>query len=220
MPAPPAPTTRTSHSMVSYGSEAAAISEDDVRIDEDPGSQQMDVHIGDDHAEPRPEGVALVERGYPLPRAVARLSQLRLRVAIESTTDEMAPRVTAERVPAQQDDVDEHDPGAESELHMTVGCPEGQIHVVPEEARDDQHEIEEESVQIVEEERERRLAAVLAVAELADRARRRIPEERAVVRLPVVVAGGAKQERRPQHPERGADRTGRPDGRRVEGREI
>src|SRR4029077_3318759 len=48
IPAPPAPTTRTSHSMVSYGSGAAAISEDDVRIDEDPGSQQVDVHVGDD----------------------------------------------------------------------------------------------------------------------------------------------------------------------------
>src|SRR5665213_3522018 len=58
IPAPPAPTTRTSHSMMSYGSGVAAISEDDVRIDDDPGSQQVDVHIGDDdaeHAEPCPD---------------------------------------------------------------------------------------------------------------------------------------------------------------------
>ena len=155
-----------------------------------------------------------------LPGAVARLAERRLRVAVESAADEMAPRVAAERVAAEQDDVDEHDPGAEAQLHVAVGRPEGEVDVVPEEARDDQHQVEEESVQVVEEERERRLAAVLAVAQLTDRARRRIPEERAVVRLAVVVAGGAKQERRAEHPQRRADRTGLPDGRRVERREI
>src|SRR5580704_8862539 len=62
IPAPPAPTTRTSHSMVSYGSGVAAISEDDVRVDDDPGSQRVDVDVRDDeaeHAAPRLYGVAL-----------------------------------------------------------------------------------------------------------------------------------------------------------------
>src|ERR1022692_1628336 len=223
MPAPPAPTTSTSHSMVSYASGDAVTSEDDVRIDEDPGTQQVDVHVGDDnaeHAAPCPDGVALVEHGHPLPGAVAGLAELRLRVAVEPAADEMAPRVAAECVAAEQDDVDQHDPGAEPELHVAVGCEEGEVDVIPEEAGDDQHEVEEEPVEVVEEERERGLAAVFAVAELTDRARRGVPEERAVVRLAVVVAGGPEQQRRPEHPEGGTDRAGLPDGRRVERREI
>src|ERR1700676_2951122 len=75
-------------------------------------------------------------------------------------------------------------------------------------------------MQVVEEEREGRLTAVLAVAELTDPAGWRVPEERAVVRLAVVVAGGAKQERGAEHPKRRADRAGRPDGRRIERREV
>ena len=103
---------------------------------------------------------------------------------------------------------------------MAVGREEREVDVVPEEPGDDQHQVEEESVQVVEEERERRLTAVLAVAELTDRARGRVPEERAVVRLAVVVAGGSKEERRPEHPQRRADRAGLPDGRRIERRQI
>src|SRR5579859_943043 len=196
IPAPPAPTTSTSHSMVSYGSEEAAISEDDVRVDHKPGAEQVDVHVGDDdaeHAAPRPERVTLVEHGHPLPGAVAGLAEGRLRVAVKPAADQVAPRVAPERVAAEQDDVGEHDARAEAELHVAVGRPEREVHVIPEEPRYDQHQVEEESVQVVEEERERSLTAVLAVAELADRAGRRIPEERAVIRLAVVVAGGAKQ---------------------------
>src|ERR1700681_2404860 len=123
MPAPPAPTTSTSHSMVSYGSGDTAISEDDVRVDEDPGAEQVDVHVGDDdaeHAAPCPERVALVEHGHPLPRAVARFPQPRLRVAVQAAADQVAPRVTAEGVAAQQDDVGEHEAGAEAELQASV----------------------------------------------------------------------------------------------------
>src|ERR1700688_2352170 len=164
MPAPPAPTTSTSHSMVSYGSGDTAISEDDVRVDEDPSVEQVDVYVGDDHAEhaaPRPERVALVEDGHPLPCAVARLAQSRLRVAVEPAADQVAPRVAAESVATEQDDVDEHDAGAKSKLDVAVGRPEGEVHVIPEEARYDQHQVEEEAVQVVEEERECRLTAVL-----------------------------------------------------------
>src|ERR1035441_4220718 len=151
MPAPPAPTTSTSHSMVSYASGDAVTSEDDVRIDEDPGTQQVDVHVGDDdaeHAAPCPDGVALVEHGHPSPRAIAGLSQLRLRVAVETAADEMAPRVAAECVAAEQDDIDQHDPGAESELHVAVGREEGEVDVVPEEAGDDQHRSEEHTSEL------------------------------------------------------------------------
>src|SRR5580693_1134593 len=107
----------------------------------------------------------------------------------------MPPRVAAERVAAEQDHVHQHDPGAEPELHVTVGGEERQVDVVPEKAGDDEHEVEEKAVQVVQEERKLRLAAVLAMTQLTDRARRWVPEERAVVRLAVVVAGGPEQPR-------------------------
>src|ERR1700681_1102342 len=132
MPAPPAPTTSTSHSMVSYGSGDTAISEDDVRVDEDPGAEQVDVHVGDDdaeHAAPCPERVALVEHGHPLPCAGAHLANGRLRVAVEPAADQVAPRVAAEGIAGEQDDVDKHDAGAKPELHVAVRRPERQVDV-------------------------------------------------------------------------------------------
>src|SRR5580692_4668309 len=150
MPAPPAPTTSTSHSMVSYGSGVAAISEDDVRVDDDPGAKEMDVHVGDDdaeHAAPGPHRVTLVEHCHPTPGAVARLTQLGLRVAVEAPSDQVPPRVTTERVPAEQDHVDQHDDRAESDLDVAIGRPERQVDVVPEESGDDQHQVEQESVE-------------------------------------------------------------------------
>src|SRR5580692_11362496 len=102
IPAPPAPTTRTSHSMVSYGSGVAAISENDVRVDDDPGAKEVDVHVRDDdaeHAAPRPHRMTLVEHGHPTPRAITSLANRGFRVAVKAAADEVAPRMTTERVP-------------------------------------------------------------------------------------------------------------------------
>src|ERR1700724_2622458 len=90
-----------------------------------------------------------------------------------------------------QDDVEQHDPGAQAELQMArLGMPEREEHVVPEESGDDEHCVEEIPMEVVQDQRELRLAPVLLVAQLPHRACRWIPEEGAVVRLAVVVAGG------------------------------
>src|SRR5579863_4506122 len=106
IPAPPAPTTSTSHSMVSYGSGLVAISENDVRVDDDAGAKEVDVRVGDDdaeHAAPRPHRMTLVEHGDPPPRTVTGLADRGSRVAVKAAADEVAPRMTPERVAAEQD---------------------------------------------------------------------------------------------------------------------
>ena len=59
-------------------------------------------------------------------------------------------------------------------------------------------DVEREAVEVVERHRQLRLAAVPAVAQLAERAGGRVPEEGAVVRLAVVVAGAAEGQRAEQ----------------------
>src|SRR5580658_9399066 len=111
----------------------------------------MDVHVGDDdaeHAAPRPDRMALVEHCHPPPRAISRLSELGLRIAVQPAANQVPPRVTPEGVPAEQEDVDEHDPGPETDLHMAVRCPEREVDVVPEESGDDQHKVEQEPVEV------------------------------------------------------------------------
>src|SRR5262252_4765682 len=80
--------------------------------------------------------------------------------------------------------------GAESDAEAGLEL-ERLVHVVPEEDEPERREVERVAVQVLEDERELLLAGVLAVR-LADRARGRIPEEGAVVRLPIVVAGGSE----------------------------
>src|SRR5438105_3720646 len=91
MPAPPAPTTRTSQSIVSYGSRVID-SEDDMRVGEDAGVEKVDVDVGDDdaeHAHPCPHGVAPVQYRHPGPRAVPGHAGTGVGVAIEPAPDEM-----------------------------------------------------------------------------------------------------------------------------------
>src|SRR5207302_5900945 len=80
--------------------------------------------------------------------------------------------------------------------------------------------IEEVAMQVVEEEWELRLTAILAMPQLGQRACRRVPEERAIVGLAIVVTGGAKQQWRPEDPQGGRNRPRRPQQRRVERREV
>src|SRR5262249_15015094 len=80
---------------------------------------------------------------------------------------------------------------------------------------------EKVSMQILEDEREARLAAVAVRMRLAHGARRRIEKERTVVGLAVVVAGGAKAQRRPQDQDRRRERPPmRLDERRIKRREV
>src|SRR5579884_1122404 len=222
MPAPPAPMTSTSVSMGMYGSLIS--SEHDVRVREDPGAKQMDVGVGDhdaEHAQPRPDRVAPVEDRGQRPHPVAPLAQRRRRVAVQAAARQVTERVAPECVARQEKDVDQHDAGADAHLHVAgVRVEEREEDVVPEKAGDDEHQVEEEPVQVVEEERELRLPAIPPVAHLPHRAGRRIPEEGPVVALSVVVAGGPEQERRAEHPQRRAHRPGDPEQRRVERREV
>src|ERR1051326_6763514 len=83
---------------------------------------------------------------------------------------------------------------------------EGANRVVPEEADLHRGHVERKAVEVVEDPRKHHLAAIPALR-LRDGARPRAPEEQAEVRLAVVVARGAKSERRPRHPDRGWDRS-------------
>ncbi len=94
--------------------------------------------------------------------------------------------------------------------------------VVPEKPEEQDREIEKESVKVLEHEGKRGLAAIGA-PRLSDRAGRRVQKERAVVRLPVVVAGGPETEGPPEDQKRRRERPPAVllvDERRVERREV
>ena len=126
----------------------------------------------------------------------------------------MPERVAAERVATEQDDVQhEHEaPDADPEggrARRRVLEPEPLPGVVGEEDEEREGEDEEVAVDVLEHEGEAALAPVAAPG-LADGARGRIRPERLVVRAPVVVAGEAESDGRPEDQEGG--REGEPAG--------
>src|SRR5438309_4993032 len=96
--------------------------------------------------------------------------------------------------------------------------------VEPQEEQRDEGEIQEIAMDVLEDERERRLERVAAMdGWLADGAARRVREVEAVIGLPVVVAGRPEAERHPQDQQARADPRRQPvrdDQRREEWRQI
>src|SRR5918992_360822 len=120
-PAPPAPTTSTScgcRSMESITSGPSARSEADRGVDEDAEPEQADVEVGEDdrgQAQPGPAHVVLVEAGQRPPEPVTRPWHDAAGEAVELPADEVAQRVTRERVARQERDIDEHEQAAQAD---------------------------------------------------------------------------------------------------------
>ena len=113
--------------------------------------------------------------------------------AVEIPADEIAERVAAERVAGEEHDVREHEDRPEADAEATVEA-EGSERVPPQEDEEPGREDQRVPVKVLDQERKARLAGV-RLARIGNRARRRCPEERAVVGTAVVVAGHAKCER-------------------------
>src|SRR5450755_2766380 len=80
---------------------------EEMKIGNDARRAQADVTIGDadpEKTQPRPQHVAAIETAH---RVVAARARRRLRLGIEKSANEMTQRMAAERVTAQQYDVDD-----------------------------------------------------------------------------------------------------------------
>ena len=166
-----------------------------------------------------------VEDAHGAPGLEARPAGRHAREAVELASHEMAQRVAREGVEREEGGVEEQGerPPADADAEPAIRLREDEApdHVVPEDDEDHERQVHEVAMQVLEDERELELAAVALALDLAHRAGGRIAEERPVVGLAVVVAGGAEAERRPQDQDGGRDRPPRGlEERRVEGREI
>src|SRR5438552_17452195 len=105
--------------------------------------------------------------------------------------------MAAQRVASEQDQVGRQDqrPHADAETALE---PHRLPHIVREDGQEEQRRVEEVAVHVLQDERQRGLAAV-ALARLADRAGVRVGPERFVVRAAVVVAGEAESTRRTEY---------------------
>src|SRR5688572_14905855 len=126
------------------------------------------------------------------------------------TSDQVAQRVTSQRVAAEQDDVErEHErTDADAEFGAS-GCrinePQGSVDVVEENAEEDQRDVEEVAMDVLEHQRKRLLAAV-RLARLTDAARGRVGPEGLAVRAAVVVTGEPEKRGKGQNDQGGGER--------------
>ena len=125
--------------------------------------------------------------------------------------------MAAERIPAEQDDVEEHhqSPDADAEMNVLryrILEPERLVNIGGEQDDEEKRDVHEVAMDVLQDEGEPTLAPV-ALARLADRAGGRISPERFVVGPAVVIAGEAKPARRPEDQQGGRkDQPARPPG--------
>src|SRR5262245_1281094 len=185
-PAPPAPMTRTSCSMVWSSDASRVMALPSIEVVDGAHRTQANVDVGDhdpDERGPRELHVALVEPGRLLPRAVAQ-RVLAARHAVLAAAEQVAQRVTAERVAGDQDDVDRENDAADADAELAIE-EERLERVFAEQEDEQQREVERVAMDVLDQQK-RALAAVLALArERPDRTARRRRGERAVVRLAV-----------------------------------
>src|SRR5436190_2613314 len=184
-PAPPAPTTTTSNSCVSKSLTPPPLEE--PRIVDHAGRQQPDVEVGEGHpdeARPRVLHVPAVQLAEELPRLEpdGRLGEQR-----QPAPAQVPARVARQRVEPDQRRVDHEDQRAEAHP-PPVGEMERLDGIEGQHGRDRRREVQEVAVDVLQDQREPRLARVPGVR-LGDRTGGRREPERAVVRLAVVVAG-------------------------------
>src|SRR5579862_6520124 len=170
-PAPPAPTTSTSCSMVwiSDTSRAMVFSAPGVEVVDHAGGAQPHVDVRDhdpDERRPRELHVARVEPARLLPRAERGGRLAAVGHAVLAAADQVAERVAAERVAGDQDDVDRQDQRADADAEVAVH-EEAVDRVLGEDHDEREREVERVAVQVLEDE-QRGLAAVLLLAQRTD----------------------------------------------------
>src|SRR5688500_18836819 len=122
----------------------------------------------------------------------------------------MSERMAAERVAAEEDDVDREQERSDTDTELPcaggrIGKPQCHPDVVSEDHDEQQRQIQEVPVDVLQDERKRVFAEVL-VARFADGARRRIRPERLVIGAAVVIAGESEPAGRPEDQQRGRER--------------
>jgi hypothetical protein len=170
------------------------------------GSEHPDVEVGEadrDEAGPGEDHVALVEKAKKAPSGVARRAEGGAGETIEFAANDMPQRVAGEGVSREKDDVHEHDQSAKADAEFATEI-EGSEDVIPEKTQENDGEIEKITMNILQDEGKRSFATIVfADRRLADGAGRWIEKEGAIVGFAIVIAGGAKTERRAEDEEGG-----------------
>src|SRR5690242_16473137 len=108
--------------------------------------------------------------------------------------------MAGEQIKRQQHNVHEQHQRAhaDAEMQLLIGArePEGPESVIPEEAQEYDRAIEKVAMEVLQDEREFRFAAIVAVRALTHGARGWVHEERAVEGLAIVIAGHTEAQRK------------------------
>ena len=115
----------------------------------------------------------VVEKTEPLPRLVTRSTEGDTGKAVELPADYVSQRVARERVERKQNDVGEQDQRTDTDSESSVK-PERVNGVVPKNDQENKRDVEEVTMQVLQNQWKRRLAAIPMRPALADGARRRM----------------------------------------------
>src|SRR6516225_8819421 len=109
-----------------------------------------------------------------------RSTEPRTGIAVDAASGQMTERVAGKGVAGEENNVDQHQHGAESKVAAVVI---ERIHrVVPEESEYDKREVEKVPMEVVQDPGKPGFAAIrVAIARLPDRAGRWVPKERSVI---------------------------------------
>src|SRR5260221_1989954 len=180
----------------------------DSDVLENAGSEHPDVEIGEadgDEAGPGEDHVTFIEQAKETPCRVARNAERGAGETIELSADDVTKRVAGERVEREEADIQEHDYCAEADAEFAAE-EEGFYGVVPEEAEKNNREIKKVAMNVLQDKWKRSFATIVfANGGFANGAGRRIEKKGAVVGFAVVVAGGAKAERRAENEDGGRE---------------
>src|ERR1700733_13018457 len=152
MPAPPAPMMTTSKSWDSYSAMCPSVLEVESVVVDGPARHQAHVEVGEGHpgeAHPGDEHVARVEWGEGLPQPVADGSSGEL---LDPAAAQVTTGVAAERVRPQQGGVDAEDDRADADADPDPRLAEGQHRVDGENHVEDEPQVEEATVDVLEQE--------------------------------------------------------------------
>src|SRR5205807_4191522 len=103
----------------------------------------------------------------------------------------MPQRMAGEQIQGQQNNIDQENERTHGHVKMAL-IPESLNCVFPEKNNEDDGKVEKIAMQILQDKRKLRFAAILPACGLAHRAARWIGEKRAIVGLAVVIAGHAE----------------------------
>ena len=129
--------------------DCAARNQPNVQVCETDGEQ----------TQPRKQHVTFVEKSKPLPRPVPRTAEGDTRKAVDPAAREVPERVTRDRVKREQNDIDEQDHGSNADAEPPVE-PERVKRVVPENDQEYEREVEKVTMQVLQNQWKRGLAAI------------------------------------------------------------